>query len=170
IPLGLVLASFAIAIVWHVKQFDPETPAERGGLFVQLPPNAWPLELLPDLRSYQGKDTRIFNEDLLGGFLMRFVPGLPVFIDDRCEIYGNRDLYFRNGQTFLDEYLDALVQHPERLAEWTERYDLNLALTHRFEQNGELHDSTFGKYLRSPEAQALGWRLVKEIPAAALFE
>jgi len=168
IPALFIAATFGIAIGWRVSG---RSDAEHGGCFAQLPAGAWPLDLLPELRRYRRGDARIFNEDLYGGFLMRFAPDVPVFIDDRCEIYGNKALYEHNGQSFLEEYIDALVNHPERIKEWTRRYGLNLALTRRSQvAEGVFDESWFGKYLRSAEAQADGWRVVKEIPGATLFE
>jgi hypothetical protein len=168
VPALAFVVAFGVAIGWHVGgKSDPE----RAGFFVQVPAHAWPLDLLDDLRRRDSKTTRIFNEDMFGGFLIRYVPELPVFMDDRYEIYGDKNLYLRDGKTFLQEYTDALVTRPERLDEWTQHYDLNLALTQRFSpSDGVVQDSAFGKYLRSPKAQANGWRLVKEIDAAALFE
>ena len=99
------------------------------------------------------RGTRVFNQDLYGGFLIYFVPDMPVFIDDRCELY---------GEAFLTEFADALRQHPERLAEWTRQYHITLALT---DPKGN-----FTKYLRSSPAVADGWTLVREGPAACLFE
>ncbi len=51
---------------------------------------------LPELQALQNsrpQGTPIFNDMLFGGFLMYHTPGLRVFIDDRCELYGDEFLF-----------------------------------------------------------------------------
>jgi hypothetical protein len=53
------------------------------------------VELLPDLQAYEKNHppgTPIFNEMLYGGFLIYYTPHLRIFIDDRCELYGDEGL------------------------------------------------------------------------------
>src|SRR5207248_348962 len=73
-----------------------------------------PIRLLPELRAYAGTrppGTPIFNDMLFGGFLIYFTPDLKVFVDDRCELYGDR---------WLGEYADAYYHHPERIERWAQ--------------------------------------------------
>ena len=82
----------------------------------------WPTELLPQLRlveSERPKGSRIFNEYELGGFLIYFTPGLKVFIDDRCELYGD---------SWLEEYATAADHHPERIDDWSVRFRFDHAI------------------------------------------
>jgi hypothetical protein len=107
-----------------------------------------PIELLPDLRAYEHARTAgtpIFNEMFFGGFLIYCTPGLKVFIDDRCELYGDR---------WLVEYQDALTRDPARLDRWARQYGFDAALT----ETG----SGFDRYLdRAP-----GWTTVTRTPKA----
>lgn len=91
-----------------------------GHGWARLDPAYWPVEVLPDLEANQARNsggTPIFNEYLFGGFLIYKTPGFRVFVDDRCELYGDR---------WLEDYVRA---------EWTEteqflkRWTFDLALT-----------------------------------------
>ena len=85
---------------------------------------------------------------VFGGFLIYHTPGLRVFIDDRCELYGDEGLL---------AYVEALERDPARLDRWAREYGFELALT----ETG----SGFDRYLR----QSRGWVLVRETAAASLF-
>jgi hypothetical protein len=122
-----------------------------GAGWGRLDPDYWPLELLPELRAYQRsrpKGAAVFNDMLFGGFLMYFTPDLRVYIDDRCELYGDQG---------LEDYADAYRKHPERIEELADRYGLDLALV----QAGE----GFDPYLRT----APGWTEVGRTKTAALY-
>jgi hypothetical protein len=122
-----------------------------GRDWVQLEPRHWPVELLPELHDYEREHppgTPVFNDMLFGGFLIYYTPGLRVFIDDRCELYGD--------QALLD-YARIIDEQPEMIERWAEEYGFDLALT--------APGSGFDTYLRS----AAGWRLVHESSAADLF-
>ncbi len=98
--------------------------------------NHWPLALLDSLRKEcQREGTVLFNEDLYGGFVVYFVPGQKIFIDDRCELH---------GKNLLMDYVDAF-RHQEHVAEWMDKwekqYGINLALVHS--------NSTFAKHFLS---------------------
>jgi hypothetical protein len=60
----------------------------------------WPVELLPELRQQADANpgAHIFNEYEYGGFLIYYTPELRVFVDDRCEVYGDQ---------WLSEYVRA---------------------------------------------------------------
>jgi hypothetical protein len=111
----------------------------------------WPVELLPELRAYEREHSQgmpIFNELLFGGFLIYHTPGLRVFIDDRCELYGDEGLL---------AYAEALERDPARVDRWANDYGFDLALA--------ATGSGFDRYLR----QARGWTLVRETVAASLY-
>ena len=104
---------------------------------------------MPDLRAYERArpvGTPIFNEMNYGGFLIYSTPGLRVFIDDRCELYGDE---------FLLDYQDALVRDPARLDRWARQYGFDAAVT--------ATGSNFDRYL----ASAPGWTTVKRTPKAS---
>lgn len=108
----------------------------------------WPTELLPDLKNYEKthpEGTPVFNDLLLGGFLIYYTPKLRVFIDDRFELYKDKAL------------LDYCTSDPSKINEWANYYGFDIALT----QKG----SRFEKYL----LKANGWEIVKRCKAGTLF-
>jgi hypothetical protein len=71
-----------------------------------------PVELLADLQRHQGEGpggTPIFNEMQFAGFLIYYTPGYRVFIDDRCELYGDERLV---------DYAAVMLRTPERIEHW----------------------------------------------------
>jgi hypothetical protein len=111
----------------------------------------YPAELLPELRAYEQsrpKGAPVFNDMAFGGFLIYFTPDLRVFIDDRCELYGDER---------LQEYADAFRRHPERLEQWADQYGLDLALVER--------GKGFDTYL----ATAPGWAEVARAESGVLY-
>ena len=90
-----------------------------GHGLARLDPGHWPVELLPDLKRYeetQPPGTPIMNDMLFGGFLIFYTPRLQVFVDDRCELYGDQFLlnYARNDPDFYGR-LDQSVRGPDGL-------------------------------------------------------
>jgi len=123
-----------------------------GRGWVQLDPKHWPVELLPVLRQAEREHpegTRIFNEFLYGGFLIYFTPGLKVFIDDRCELYGD---------DWLMQFSKAMRSHPERIDRWQETYGFPYALVAR--------GTALDRYLGEPRR----WSVVKRTGTATLYE
>jgi hypothetical protein len=123
-----------------------------GRGWAMLDRTLWPVDLLPELRAYarnQPDGTAIFNEMHFGGFLICYTPRLRVFIDDRCELYGEEGLL---------AYARAVRDDPGQIEWWAREYGFHLALV----RSG----SSFDGYLQS----ARGWRLVRRTEAAVLFE
>jgi hypothetical protein len=122
-----------------------------GRDWVRLDPRSCPTALLPQLRQVESREpagTPIFNEMLFGGFLIYYTPGLRVFIDDRCELYGDDD---------LRAYAVALRDDPSQVIRWAEQYGFNYALTRA--------GSSFDTYLRQE-----GWTILGETKTATLFQ
>jgi hypothetical protein len=71
-----------------------------------------------------------------------------VFIDDRCELYGDEGLL---------DYALALRDDPAQVERWAEEYGFKLALTHT--------DSSFDRYLRN----AGGWTILGETETSTLY-
>jgi hypothetical protein len=120
-----------------------------GKGWARLDSNYWPVDLLHPLSQIGGHGsggTPIFNDMLFGGFLIYYTPQLRVFIDDRCELYGDQALL---------EYANADCLQFEN---WSNKYGFSLALT----QSG----STMDKCLKG----AKEWRLVTRSIPAALYE
>jgi hypothetical protein len=125
-----------------------------GHGWARLDPAHWPVELLPALARHQGsadKPTPIFNEYLFGGFLIYHTPGYRVFVDDRCELYGDR---------WLHEYVRAEGGNvAPRMKEWEQQYrPFFLALTHTH--------SAFDRYF----ADSSDWKAITQTPTATLYE
>jgi hypothetical protein len=85
---------------------------------------------------------------LFGGFLIYHAPELRVFIDDRCELYGDR---------WLEEFADAEAHHPERIERWAEEYGFDRALV--------IPGSGFDRYLRGAD----GWVRIDGTADAVLY-
>jgi hypothetical protein len=123
-----------------------------GRSWARLDPDHWPVGLLPELSQHQGEDpagTPIFNEYALGGFLIGCTPGFRVFIDDRCEVYGD---------AYLGEYVRGEQGDAEAILErWEKHYRFEYALTWR--------GSRFDAYY----AAAPAWVLLGETTSARFY-
>jgi hypothetical protein len=145
IPVGLLLTALVLQLA------GIRLPILGRG-WAALDRRYWPVDLLPELQAYEQdhpQGTPIFNEMLFGGFLIYHTPGLRVYIDDRCELYGDEGLL---------AYVDALERNPARLDRWAREFGFDLALTGT--------GSGFDRYLR----QAPGWTLVRQTAAASLYQ
>jgi hypothetical protein len=112
------------------------------------------VELLPKLLAYQDSregGTPIFNEYLHGGYLIYQTPGFRVFVDDRCELYGDQ---------WLKDYVHAEEVDTERhVKEWERIYpEFDLAMT----RTGSGYDSYF--------ANSRDWALVQQTETATLYQ
>jgi hypothetical protein len=147
LPIGVVV----IALLLQVQRIS--VPVVGHG-WARLDTTYWPVELLPQLRAYQNSrqgGTPIFNEYLHGGFLIYQTPGFRVFVDDRCELYGDQ---------WLKDYVHAEeAETAKYLREWERTYpEFDLALTRT--------SSGFDTYFAtSPE-----WALVQQTEAATLYQ
>jgi hypothetical protein len=122
-----------------------------GHGWARLDRRVCPVDLLPEIRTRAagaGHVTPIFNDMLYGGFLIYSAPEFRVFIDDRCELYGD---------SMLEAYADAAVRHPERIEEWAREYGFELALVRI--------GSRFDEYL----GRAAGWSAAARGATAVLY-
>jgi hypothetical protein len=144
----LSLPVLAVCVLLTYVGLEKSISPAQGDTFVRLDPGYWPVGLLPELQDVARSRTegsRIFNDMRMGGFLIFYAPQLRVFIDDRCELYG-------------DDFLLAAMEAPGQVIEdWSRQYHFNLALTER--------GSQYHTYLRS----APHWQLVKETAAGSLY-
>jgi hypothetical protein len=123
-----------------------------GRDWAQLDRSVLPLDLLPQLRELERRGpvgTPIFNDMLFGGFLIYYTPGLRVFIDDRCELHGDKG---------LGEYVQALRDNPAQIEAWADQYGFKSALIRT--------DSAFDHYFQ----RASGWSMVRRTEAATLYQ
>lgn len=154
VPAGLVLVALLLQAVGA-----PVPILGRG--WAKLDPTIWPVELLPELREHERDrpaGTRIFCEYSYGGFLIYHAPGYRVFIDDRCEVFGDKFLTeFVNTKAKL---YDHEYEHPaEPFAEWQQQYGaFDLALV---ESGGGFDIALF----EMPQA----WEEVRRTETATLY-
>lgn len=154
VPAGLVVLGLVL------QALGVSAPV-IGRRWARLDPTIWPVELLPELREHQHDrlgGTRIFCEYAYGGFLIYFTPGYRVFIDDRCELFGDEFL----RQFVLTRAALALgaFAHPaEPFAEWQQQYgEFDLALV----ESGGPFDAALAQL---PQA----WEIVRTTDTATLY-
>jgi len=123
-----------------------------GRGWTQLDSKYWPVSLVNELKR-EPPETPIFNDMLFGGFVIAYAPHLRVFIDDRCELYGD---------AFIREYFEAERDDPARLEEWAKAYGFRHALVR---SDSEQNPSAFDRYLHD----APGWEVVEQTPGATLY-
>lgn len=145
LPLALVLIAFAL------QAFAVPLPVMGRG-WAKLDPKVCPIDLLPELREYEHNHppgTPLYNDMAFGGFLIYYTPGLRVFIDDRCELYGDEIL-------LAIDY--AETEDPEMIDRWSQQYGFHAALT--------ITGSSIDGYLR----QASDWEVVRQTQTATIHE
>jgi hypothetical protein len=148
---ALVPAAFVVAALALQAGRVPAPVIGHG--WARLDPAYWPVQLLPSLERNQGRSSGgvpIFNEYLFGGFLIYHAPGFRVFVDDRCELYGDR---------WLHDYVRAEGDPGPFVRGCEEAYrPFDLALT----QTGSGFDRFFGS--------SSDWAVVARTEAATLYQ
>jgi hypothetical protein len=145
--LLIMMVPLAAAAVW-LKHVGP-LPLVGAG-WAHPAPRVWPAELLGPLTSYADTlpdGTPIFNEPILGGFLIDECPKLRVFIDGRCELY---------GEGFLRDFV-AAWNDSERVNQWQKQFGFRAALVEA--------DSPLRQYFDKNSQ----WRIVAQSPAAVFY-
>jgi hypothetical protein len=140
------LCAIAVLAVASIVALGGPTAEPR---WARLDPQLWPVKLLPQLEQIEHTENRrVFNTLDYGGFLIFHCPRLAVFIDDRCELFGDER---------LRAYALAEREAPEQLHAWQARYGFAHALVRRH--------SPFDLYLSRHAA----WEQVGCDAAAALY-
>jgi hypothetical protein len=135
------------ACVW--RQHAGPLPLVGDG-WARPTPRVWPVGMSQALAEFEAEcpdGTPIFNEPVLGGFLIYNYPKLRVFIDGRCELY---------GEPFLRDFL-AAWQNPEMVGRWQAQYGFRAALIEA--------DSPLRGYFDKTDE----WQLVAETPTAKFY-
>ena len=104
-------------------------------------------------------DVRLFNDANLGGYLIYHAPRTKIFMDDRCELYGDE---------WIKHYSDTLGLPPEELGREFERWADLYQFNHAFIQTNppEKEKSSIERYLTGhPEK----WLEVQRGERAAMF-
>jgi len=144
VPAAVVALAVALqGLGWRVPLIGRE--------WARLDPTYWPVESTAALRARAAESpaaARILNDTLFGGYLIGYVPAAKVWIDDRCELYGEAE---------LNEYVAAASSAPGRIDEWSDQYDARTAFVHA--------GSPFDVYLKSSPR----WTCLHHSPVAALY-
>ncbi|MCE9532245.1 MAG: hypothetical protein K8T89_14165, partial [Planctomycetes bacterium] len=145
IPGVLVLTAFALARLEVPQQFD---------LAARLDPNFWPVDLNDELNNLRGPHpdgVHLFNDYALGAYVIMHARNCRVFVDDRCELFGD---------AFLTEFiLKSRTDPAAYINKWQKQYgQFDAALVY-------IGDDGFEPYF----AKSDQWELVKRGQCAALF-
>lgn len=86
--LAWVLPACLVALALILQACAVPVPLIGAGQ-ATIDPGLVPTELVGPIRERSAPGTPIFNEMAYGGFLIHYLPELKVYIDDRCELYGD---------------------------------------------------------------------------------
>jgi hypothetical protein len=132
-----------------------------GAGWARLSPTMTPIELHDTLAHYARtlpEGTPIFNDPNFGGFLIYFTPQFKIFMDDRCELYGD---------AWLQHYTETIALPPEQLGpifeQWQQRYGFPLALV---ATSPHAPKNSLERYLLSRPDR---WQEIARCQAAVLF-
>jgi hypothetical protein len=108
IPAALVVAAFALQVARMA------VPVVGYG-WVRFDPNFVPADLNDAVNKHLARPgVRVFNDANLGGYLIYHAPKAKIFMDDRCELYGDE---------WIKNYSDAMGLPPNELAPIFEAWD-----------------------------------------------
>jgi hypothetical protein len=148
----LVLPALAVCVALILQWQGIELPVLGRG-WAKLDSDIWPVDSIAALRECERDpdgNHRIFNEYAYGGFIIYYDPGLKVFVDDRCELYGDQWLleFVRAEQEDTADYVEKFQKE----------YGFQLALT--------IAGSGYDEYFRTHA----DWAVLKSTPTATLYE
>lgn len=160
-PRALLVPTLVLATTLAIQILNIPFPLIGRG-WARLDPRMTPIDLNPVMQSYAQSvppGTPIFNDANLGGYLIYFTPQLKIFMDDRCELYGD---------DWISHYSHVMASPPDQLGktleEWYERYRFDRAL---------IMTARPGMETPSVERYLLGsplWREAARGQSAVLFE
>ncbi len=151
----VVTAVACVAVAIGCQWNGSAVPLVGAGT-AKLDPKLWPTELLDDLKRLEpkpGEPDRVFCEYIYGGFLIHHTPGYKVFVDDRCEVFGD---------DWLLEFIRAdETGTAEAMARWQGRYGrFDFALTATTDR-----DMGYDWYFRTSGE----WECVRKTGTATLY-
>lgn len=88
---GLLLCTAPVVAAFGLQAAGVRVPVIGAGWAV-LDPAAWPVDLGPVLTAFEpppDRPARLFNDYADGGYVIYHHPGYRVFVDDRCELFGD---------------------------------------------------------------------------------
>lgn len=130
---ALAVPALLVGLAFVLDARKVEMPVV-GSHWARLDPDFIPSDMTREVMEYAASvppGTPIFNDANLGGYLIYHAPNLKVFMDDRCELYGD---------DWIKNYSDAMGTPPERLGpvfeSWAATYHFRRAIvmTHPPEQ------------------------------------
>jgi len=148
-PMAIALCSVVVAVSFLLESMDIRIPVVGGG-WARLDTNYWPIGATRVAHAYMDEHPshdRIFNDMLFGGYLISELPQAKVYIDDRCELYGDY---------FLLHYIEIL-RSPRQIEQELAVRQIDLVLVKP--------NSRIAAYLTASD----DWRPLFKDAAAALF-
>ncbi len=156
VPAAVVMFAFTLQVR------GIEVPLVGRG-WARLDPNFIPVELTDEMQSYAASvppGTPVFNDANLGGFLIYHTPTLKIFMDDRCELYGD---------DWIRTYSETLGKPPAELGVvfegWAGQYGFRRAIV-MTDPTGEEKPPIERYLLGAPER----WREVARGKRAVVFD
>lgn len=154
----------ALAVVAALYLQVTHTPAPVVGYgWVRFDPDFVPVDLNGSVEEYVSHvpaGTRVFNDANLGGYLIYYAPSLKIFMDDRCELYGD---------DWIKKYADTLGLPPNELGtafeRWAADYQFDRALV--MTNPPEKEKPSIERYLLDNPQK---WREVARGRRAVMFE
>lgn len=154
-PPVLFTAGVCVVLSVGCQWFGLSVPLIGKGT-AKLDPTLWPTELRDDIEAMEptpGEPNHIFCEYIYGGYLIYHAPGYKVFVDDRCELFGD---------DWLIEFVKAdEANTAEAMSRWQQRFgrfDFALTTTAEREQGYDWY------FRRAPD-----WQLVRQTDTATLY-
>jgi hypothetical protein len=120
---AMLVPALLVAVSWKLDTLRVQVPVVGSG-WARLDPDFIPSDMTKEVTDYAASvppGTPIFNDANLGGYLIYHTPGLKIFMDDRCELYGD---------DWIKSYSDTLGLPPEQLGPVFERW----AAAYKFER------------------------------------
>jgi hypothetical protein len=149
---GWLIPVALIALCFTLQMMRVGVPVIGSG-WARFDTKYVPIEMTEEVERYavtRPEGFPIFNDANYGGFLIFHAPNLRVYMDDRCELFGDAGLL---------AYAELMSEHPERIEELADRVGFDRALVRI--------DSEMEQYLRD----SLYWKKVPvESRTAVLYE
>jgi hypothetical protein len=151
----LLTAGVCVTVSLGCQWFGVSVPLIGKGA-AKLDPALWPTELHDDLKRLEpmaGEPNHTFCEYIYGGYLIHHAPGYKVFVDDRCELFGD---------DWLIEFVKADGEGTAvAMAKWQQQFGrFDFALTTTTDR-----DAGYDWYFRTSGE----WELVRKTDTASLY-
>jgi hypothetical protein len=160
----VALPALAVVIALSLQLTRTPVPVVGHG-WARLDPRFVPVDLNDAVMQYAASvppGTRIFNDANFGGYLIYHAPTLKIFMDDRCELYGDENIQY---------FADTLGLPPDeagaRFEAWATAGQFDRALIRTNLPDSAWEKPSLERYLLAhPEK----WREVARGQRAVLFE